>query len=93
MSPERFASIVAECLELLDGSPDRGARFRAMKEEDLIGLHHGLGTAIRNRFKLWEEPWEPEIRDGVDVSPDHPDAISQRVIVETWRQANRRRET
>lgn len=50
------------------------------KREDLILLHHSSGMWIRNTYKLWERSWEPEIRDGVDYSPNHPDAISQVII-------------
>lgn len=48
------------------------------------GLHHSLGTFIRNTFNLWERPWKPEMKEmyGVlcDCSPEHPDAISSLII-------------
>lgn len=50
------------------------------KKENLIRLHHYLGRMIRNNYGLWEHPWEPEIKNGVDCSPHHPDSISQRII-------------
>ena len=53
--------------------------------QDLISLHHGMGTWIRNNYNLWEIPWTPEIREGVDYSPEHPDAISQTIIEELWK--------
>ena len=52
-----------------------------IRTSDPIMLHHGFGTWIRNHYKLWEVPFEPELRDGVDYSPNHPDAISQRIVV------------
>lgn len=43
-------------------------------------MHLSLGMHLRNHAKLWENPWEPEPVDGVDYSPNHPDAISSKVI-------------
>ena len=47
---------------------------------ELIKLHSSLGRFIRNRYRLWENHWEPELREGIDYSSNHPDAISQKVI-------------
>lgn len=52
--------------------------------------HHGFGTRLRNHFGLWEHKWEPEIRNHVDHSPEHPDNISGRIIEEVHRRANER---
>lgn len=51
---------------------------------DLISLHSTLGRAIRNRFSLWSISWKPEFVDGVDHSPQHPDAVSMRVIEQVY---------
>lgn len=51
---------------------------------NLIKYHHSFGTYIRNKYKLWENKWEPKIVNEVDVSPNHPDAISMRIIKEVW---------
>lgn len=48
--------------------------------EDPVMMHLDLGMHLRNHARLWEEPWEPFLIDGVDHSPNHPDAISGRVI-------------
>lgn len=65
-------------------------------KNDLIDLHHGLGTWIRNAFDLWHgnpitEKWrkDPSSRimdpnTGADASPDHPDAVSMRIIEKLW---------
>ena len=53
--------------------------------EDLISLHHGMGRWIRNNYNLWKISWEPELKDGVNYSPNHPDAISQTIIEELWK--------
>lgn len=44
-----------------------------------------FGRWIRNRYSLWTVPWEPELRDGIDYSPYHPDAISMTIIKEVWK--------
>lgn len=53
--------------------------------DDLSSLHHGMGTWIRNNYNLWAIPWTPELRNGVDYSPEHPDNISQAIIEELWK--------
>jgi hypothetical protein len=58
--------------------------FKDTKQECLVLYHDSLGRNIRNHFKLWETKWTPEIRDGIDYSPNHPDAISQRIIEAVW---------
>ena len=59
--------------------------FLKASKEDLVGYHTSLGRSIRNEFKLWDREWKPDIQNGVDYSPDHPDHISMRVIEEVWR--------
>lgn len=57
--------------------------------EDLIQFHRTVGRDIRNKYKLWEYQWEPLVGDdGVDYSPNHPDAISMRIIEHVWRRVN-----
>ena len=53
----------------------------------LVAYHNSLGRKIRNEFKLWENTWTPDIRNGVDHSPDHPDAVSMRLIEAVWQRA------
>jgi hypothetical protein len=66
--------------------PKHQEEFKNREIRDLIMYHSTLGQAIRNHFKLWETKWKPEIDvGGVDYSPDHPDAISHRVIEAAWR--------
>ena len=54
-------------------------------DESLIQYHHGLGRWIRNTYELWSIPWEPELIDGVDYSPYHPDQLSMTIIKEVWK--------
>ncbi|WP_391560311.1 hypothetical protein [Robertmurraya sp.] len=43
-------------------------------------MHLSLGMHLRNHASLWQDAWEPELIGDVDHSPDHPDAISNKVI-------------
>ena len=52
--------------------------------DDLIRFHHGLGTDIRNAYGLWNLKWKPQLIDGIDVSPGHPDAVAMAVITTAW---------
>lgn len=55
--------------------------------EDLIQFHSSVGRSIRNEYGLWNVDWEPELNAaGIDCSPNHPDAVSMRIIEKIWRQ-------
>lgn len=54
-------------------------------ESDLIDYHHSVCAEIRERFNLWCYPWQQQLFDGVDYSPEHPDAVSMRVLKELWK--------
>lgn len=73
--------------------------LRSLPKERLWSLHHSWGMAIRNKFGLWKadhpltKNWHtrPEahlIRDGVDYSEDHPDAISMKIMKRVWEKVN-----
>lgn len=70
---------------------DYKSNFVSCTKEQLIQYHTSLGRNIRNHFKLWENDWEPEYKmhDTVqyDDSPNHPDAISMRIIEAVWEKA------
>lgn len=53
-----------------------------------VAMHSTLGRHLRNHAKLWECEWQPELIDGVDYSPNHPDAISSRVIADFQQSIN-----
>lgn len=65
-----------------------------MKCTEIGRLHFGLGMYIRNTYGLWEgnpltENWRlnqdsRDIRNGVDYSSDHPDAVSGMIIDALW---------
>lgn len=86
---EKFDHIVGVVTNWLHEAPAEHRReFVSMTKEQLIGYHHTLGRDIRNEFGLWEYPWEPQLENGFDMSPDHPDSISMRIIERVWENEN-----
>lgn len=90
ITDEYFNEIVLQVLnwykEDESNNIEEATIFKNSSENDLIIYHSSLGRTIRNEFNLWEYSWEPEIIDGVDYSPNHPDSVSMRVITEVWKQ-------
>lgn len=58
--------------------------FLSTPRDRLVKYHSSLGRDIRNEFKLWDSYWSPNIVDGVDCSPSHPNQVSMRVIEAAW---------
>ena len=56
--------------------------FALTPDDDLIRYHHGLGTAIRNHYNLWDSKVEQLDEYGF---PIHPDDISFEFIKEAQR--------
>ena len=63
--------------------------FKESSKEELISYFNTLGRLIRNKFELWEMPWEEEIVDGIDISPNHTEAISMIIIESVWEKLNK----
>jgi hypothetical protein len=61
-------------------SKDELHKLAQTQKEDLITLHHGWGTAIRNQFGLWRGNDEL-LRD---CGETHPDDASMVIIKEVW---------
>lgn len=59
--------------------------FVTTEFERLPVFMNSIGMNIINHFKLWAYPWESNIEDGIDNSPDHPEAIALEVIENVWR--------
>jgi hypothetical protein len=83
---ELFEDMVTQVVALLkkDTLKEIKKEFVNTPKDQLVKFHSTLGRTIRNEFKLWEIEWKPEIRNGVDYSPDHPDQLSMRVMEEVW---------
>jgi len=81
-----FEDMVNEVVQLLckETLKEIKKEFVNTPKKQLVKFHGTLGRTIRNEFKLWETNWTPEIRDGVDYAPDHPDQLSLRVMQEVW---------
>lgn len=82
LTPDQIA---ADLVKIMD--PYEITQLKEFEEKKLISLHHGFGTAIRNEYLLWHpnnphtlKNHTPEVTDGVDYSPLHPDDVSMRVI-------------
>ncbi|PHS22253.1 MAG: hypothetical protein COA84_13935 [Robiginitomaculum sp.] len=54
--------------------------FLATPYNSLFIYHNSLGRSIRNECELWQENWEPKLVEGIDCSPNHPDAVSMEII-------------
>ena len=93
MTDKRFNAIVrAVHKELLNAPEAKRDEFLSANwgNHTLVEYHHTLGRHIRNKYKLWTYKHEPEIIDGVDHSPFHPDNISGKIIEEVWKLGNER---
>ena len=80
--PSHIEQIISEVQQWVKEWPKevRTDFFTSLYRNDEIKYHHSLGLHIRNHFDLWSYPWTPEIRDGVDYSPYHPDELSMTII-------------
>ena len=78
MSQEGYDKAYALMGEIYENFND-GDKYWFRTENPAM-MHLGLGMHLRNHAGLWNYPWEPELVDGVDVSENHPDAVSSKVI-------------
>lgn len=67
------------------------AILRETYRSELPIFHHSTGRHIRNYYDLWKDGnplttlnYVPEIRNGVDWSERHPDAVSTKIIEAVW---------
>lgn len=64
---------------------DTCAEMAAIDDKDKLIQYHGtIGRVIRNLFNLWATKWTPVFSNGCDVSENHPDRLSMRVIEAVW---------
>lgn len=69
-------------------------KFRSLKLDEARANHHSFGMWIRNHYSLWHESpltekWRTDetshvIKNDVDYSEDHPDVVSDKIIVRLW---------
>jgi hypothetical protein len=58
-------------------------KIRNMEMEELISLHHGVGTHIRNAFDLWRG--NPDLMAACGDPHMHPDDASGVILEALWR--------
>jgi hypothetical protein len=80
--PETVAEAVDRLIAILDD--DQKAVIAAMREDELIDLHFGLGMAIRNAFELYEPGSQLLASCGVT----QPDDASGIIIENLWLRLN-----
>jgi hypothetical protein len=69
----------------LQEAPERDKMlFVKSTKKELIVYHNTLGRKIRNYFELWKNEYTPIIENGIDISENHPDQISMKVIEKVW---------
>lgn len=89
-----ISAYVDKIVDELD--PESAKALKEFKTEREVMILHGTwGRAIRNDFGLWNRDhpltaeWHKginnDIRDGVDHSLDHPDAVSTAIMVGVWK--------
>ncbi len=93
-------SISAYADTIIDEIDDESQQaLRSLSFDQLASLHSSWGRAIRNEFGLWqfdhpltkhwhEFPEEHDMRNGVDYSDDHPDAVSMEIMKVVWKKVN-----
>lgn len=83
---EQMADVVFDWLN--EATEGNRQQFINCPFDELIMYHSSLGRSIRNHFQLWENQWVPEIENGIDISKQHPDAVSMEVIKRAWEKAH-----
>ncbi|MGZ8942801.1 MAG: DUF6794 domain-containing protein [Methylobacter sp.] len=83
--PETVAEAIDWLMEILDDEDK--ASLAAMREENLINLHFGLGMEIRNAFRLHEP--ESKLLDSCGVT--HPDDACEVIVKTLWSQLVRKK--
>jgi len=76
--PDTVSEAVDKLLLIL--SDDQKDEIRALKEDDLIDLHFGLGLAIRNAFGLHDL----DSKLLADCGTKHPDDAAGVVVSKLW---------
>jgi hypothetical protein len=81
LSPD-YPRTVAEAVDWLESVLPDGdkKKLAAMAEDDLNGLHFGLGLFVRNSLQVWRN--EPLMKD---AGVSHEDDVSAVVIEALWR--------
>lgn len=86
MNPKQWPATIHEAVGVVIAtlSDDDKARIAATSKPDLIGLHFGLGTWVRNNLGLWNgnDDLLQAIRE--HDSSIHPDDASIMIVEAVW---------
>jgi hypothetical protein len=85
---KHLKSVEAIAQRFVESLPKSERDYLRTTPNDPFGI---MGRYIRNEFKLWDpnhpltahwhlHPDAREIIDGIDCSPDHPDAVSAEIL-------------
>jgi hypothetical protein len=84
MTSDEFNDIVKIVEKQIRNDPKLYYHLKSCRQNELIRYHHTLGRSIRYEFKLWDREWKPDISNGIDISPRHPEQVSMSVIEKVW---------
>lgn len=87
MSYKSYEDIKFDIIEDIKKDPEEVLNLKAVKKEDLIGLHHTAGQWIRNNYKLWS-PENPLTQGYETDESKHPDEVSFKLLTEVWEYFN-----
>lgn len=82
--PETLDQCMSALTELL--SEEDQAEILKMSEDDVGGMHMGLGMWIRNNWDLWKGG--PLLEHMKSLGFIHPDDMSHSILIEFWNRMN-----
>ncbi|MDC1286789.1 hypothetical protein N8198_02770 [Gammaproteobacteria bacterium] len=82
--PETINEAVLDIIS--DLSEEEKKWIKSLKKEQLIKLHHGFGTGIRNDYGLWKG--NKTLIESACGKPCHPDTASMVIIKGVWSKLN-----
>lgn len=78
-----MSRIVSEWFE--KSSEREKEEFITTDFNNLIVFMSLIGNNIIEYFHLWSYHWKPQIENGIDISPHHPENLALAVIQAVWR--------
>ena len=71
--------------KIIEDLPEEDKKvIKEYQEDDLISLHFGFGTNIRNEYGLWEDT--VVVDENNKPIEKHPDDISMEIIETIWKE-------
>ena len=85
---KQYPETLEEAVEFVISSLSKEDRntIKNIRKENLIDLHFGLGTWIRNSLGLWGD--NKKLLGTDEYKNDHPDNISSKIIKAVWDKLN-----